>query len=61
MVCNARASYYVGQVVLGFLPIVPGLHWSIVRSWLQPASLQSVAPLNRGRQIESFVRLFIRA
>jgi hypothetical protein len=48
MVCNARASYYVGPVVLGFLPIVPGLHWSIVHSWLRPASLQSVAPSNEG-------------
>ena len=48
MVCNARASCYTWPVILGFLPIVPGLHWSIVRSWLRPGFAAKRSPLKWG-------------
>lgn len=62
MICNARASYYVGQAVLGFSPIPSCLNWSIVQlmasAWLR---CKAQPPQMGGSQVESFVRLFVRA
>lgn len=68
MICNARASCYVIQVVLGFfasLRVFPYCSWFTLfySSVMAPAWLRCKVkpPRMRGRQMDSFVRLFVCA